>query len=195
MHIRSGYTLICPASLNRGEKNPIQSLSSNESLSVMMMWKWTMCRIWKPVRLFLQIATNLSAHRTQVCLLQLWQQKSCCSLLPFSVKPHSLWAGSALQGAQYYYYRTFILQNVLNRQSFSNNSSVPHEKATQFAPQHLHETFLAALHTGERNKDDTNPRHAVLLTFIKFSLWIPKYFIFVSEDIIMDIELVWNRSL
>lgn len=107
MYIHSGYTLIRPASLNRGEKIPIQSLSSNESLSVMMMWKWTMGHIWKPVRRFLPIATNLSAHRTQECLLQLWQQKSWCSLLPFSIKPHPLWAGWALQGTQYHCYRTF----------------------------------------------------------------------------------------
>lgn len=172
---------------------PIQPSSSNELLSMMTTWKWTMCHIWKPVRPFLQITNKFDWSQNKVCLLQLQQQEPCCSLFP-SLSSLTLWASSGLQGTQHCY-RTFIFQNVLNQQSFSNNSSVPHEKATPFAPQHFHETLLAALHTAERNKNDTNPMHAVLLTFIKFSFWIPKHFIFVSEDIIMDIELVWNRSL
>lgn len=162
------------------------------------VWWWyesELCVIFEnQLRLFFKLHTNLTDHRIQVCLLKLWQQKSSCPLLPFSVKPHPLWVSSALQGTQHYY-RTFIFQNLLHQQSFNNSSSVPHEKATQFAFQHLHETLLPALHTGKRNNNDTNPMHAVLLTFIKFSFWIPKYFIFISEDIIMDIELVWNRSL
>lgn len=52
-----------------GEKpnsGPIQPSHSNELLSVMMMWKWTMCHTWKPVILFLQIANKFDW----------WQHKS-----------------------------------------------------------------------------------------------------------------------
>lgn len=166
----------------------------------MNYWAWWWCEsepcviFEKQLDFFFKSRTNLTDDRTQVCPTQLWQQKCCCSLLPFSVKPHPPWASSALERTRHYY-RTFIFQNVLNQQSCSNNSSVPMRRQDSFASQHLHKTLLAALHTGERNKNHTNPTCTVLLTFIQFSFWIPKYFIFVSEDIIMDIELVWNRSL
>lgn len=193
MYICSGYTLICSASLNRAEKThsgPIQPPSSNELLSVMMMWKRTMCHIWKTTRFFLQIAYKFDWSQNTSVL----DAAMAAEVLPFSVKPHPPWASSALERTRHYY-RTFIFQNVSNQQSCSNNSSVPMRRQDSFASQHLHKTLLAALHTGERNKNHTNPTRTVLLTFIQFSFWIPKYFIFVSEDIIMDIELVWNRSL
>lgn len=156
-----------------------------------------MRHIWRPGRFFLQItykhdrSWNTSVpDATMAAEVLLLTASILCQASP-SMSQFSHSGNTALCSSVW----TFIFQRVWNQQSFSSNSSVPHEKATQFASQHVYETLLAALHTGERNKNHTNPTHAVLLTFIKFSFWIPKYFIFVSEDIIMDIELVWNRSL
>lgn len=105
MYICSGYTLICSVSLNRGEKThsgPIQPPSSNELLSVMMMWKRTMCHIWKTTRFFLQIAYKFdwsqntsvpdAAMAAEVLLLT---ASILCEASP-SLSQFSPWANTAL---------------------------------------------------------------------------------------------------
>lgn len=69
------------------------------------VWWWCkseLCGIFEDqVDFFFKSRTNMTDHGTQVCLMQLWQQKSCCSLLPFSVKPRPPWASSAIQGTRH----------------------------------------------------------------------------------------------